>query len=302
MQNKVKVIVKKHLEQGNILNIPLTVTPKEGVLRYIRYSLKENNKLLVVTPNPEQIMRAQEDKLYAQILHNAQISLPDGVGLLAGSAFMQKKLPENKFVRVIAGLFYGLYLGLGVLFWKDKIKSAFKITKGRDFVVDLVALANKLSLKVYLLGARSGAAQTAIANLAKNYKSVAFKASDAPELDENGKPKTKQDEFFEKQVIKDINKFKPNFLIVGIAPPKQEKWLYHNWNGLDFQCAMVCGATIDYIAGNLPYPPQILSIMGLEWLWRLVTSFKTGKSLKRIFSAFPRFPLMIFKVKILGDN
>lgn len=297
---------KTLLEQDQILGIGLNVTHKERVLRFIRSELSKKAgseaKRLVVTPNPELIMRARYDLVYRNILNSATIKLPDGVGLAAAYTFLHKEMPRNKIVRFFYALFYGLWVGCAVVFAREKVTSELKIIRGRDFFFDLMRLANKQKLRVYLLGSRQKVAQKAADNLATSFQGVQIMASDAPELDQNARTVAAGDRELEAKIISDIKEFKPHLLVLGISPPKQEKWLKRNWDNLDFKFAFCFGATLDFVAGSLPLPPKWMDKAGLEWVWRLVTGYKTGKSVKRIFSAFPAFPLVVFWEKVVSDR
>jgi len=86
-----KVYDKKGQDKAIILNIALDGASKGRVLREIQVLLTEFDRssgklrpFLVVTPNPEIILRALTDPKLAAILNKADFSLPDGVGLSFG--------------------------------------------------------------------------------------------------------------------------------------------------------------------------------------------------------------------------
>ena len=72
-----------------------------------------------------------------------------------------------------------------------------------------------------------------------------------------------------KNIVKKINKFKPNILFVGLTAPKQEKWSYQNRNKLHCNCIINIGAVFDYYAGIYFRAPKIFRKIGTEWLFRL---------------------------------
>jgi N-acetylglucosaminyldiphosphoundecaprenol N-acetyl-beta-D-mannosaminyltransferase len=55
---------------------------------------------------------------------------------------------------------------------------------------------------------------------------------------------------------------------IGLGCPRQEQFLYFFRDLLPMP-ALAVGAAFDYLAGNLPEPPDRMRRMGLEWLWRL---------------------------------
>jgi len=84
-------MIKKGQDKAIILNIALDGASKGRVLREIQVLLTEFDRssgklrpFLVVTPNPEIILRALTDPKLAAILNKADFSLPDGVGLSFG--------------------------------------------------------------------------------------------------------------------------------------------------------------------------------------------------------------------------
>jgi len=72
-------------------------------------------------------------------------------------------------------------------------------------------------------------------------------------------------------VIQVINEFKPNLLFVGMGMPTQEIWILDNFEALDTNVVLHCGALINYLAGAIPTPPRWLGPIGLEWAFRLAT-------------------------------
>src|SRR4030043_1429754 len=94
-------------EYVNILGVTLNGTSKSGLLRFLQLKLSEfaqneaKRPIFVVTPNPEQIVLAQKDSEFKKILNNADISLPDGAGLILANKFLSFKSPRNKYARFI---------------------------------------------------------------------------------------------------------------------------------------------------------------------------------------------------------
>jgi len=74
-----------------------------------------------------------------------------------------------------------------------------------------------------------------------------------------------------KAIITAINNFNPDLLWVGMTAPKQEKWLYHNWDELKINChAGAIGAVFDFFAGTTKRAPLWWQNNDLEWLYRLM--------------------------------
>lgn len=250
-----------------ILGIKVIGTELVEVLNELLEAASEEDfeaKRLVVTPNPEIIMAAQKSQELTRILNSAYLSVPDGVGL-----------------RVMGGV--------------------REVIPGRVLAEEIISEAAKQGLRVFLLGGRGGVAAEAAQNQKLKCKmqndnlKLKIWAESGPWLDETGRPVDEEQRGVEEQTIDKINKFKPHFLFVGFGPPKQEFWLDRNLSRLRVGIAMTVGGAFDYWAGIVPLPPKIVSLAGLEWLWRLTTQPWRAR---RIFTAVVRFPLTVLWYKL----
>jgi len=86
-----------------------------------------------------------------------------------------------------------------------------------------------------------------------------------------------------------------DFLFVAYNHNWQEKWIVRNSYKIPAKVSVGLGGTFDYIMGHNKLPPNILVKMNLGWLYRLITQ---PWRMKRIFKAFPSFPLKVYKNSI----
>lgn len=80
-----------------ILNVGFdTYTMGEAVNRFLSF-LEEDNKHanILITPNPEIVMEANKDKEFFEIIKNAELVIPDGIGVVYASKFNKVKLRER---------------------------------------------------------------------------------------------------------------------------------------------------------------------------------------------------------------
>ncbi len=294
--------IKKDRKQATILKVIVTSTSKPRVLRFVRERLRKFDKkepkkdsFLVVTPNPEMVVRAEKDEIFANILNSADLSLPDGIGLSAADKFMSLPAPKNRILRAPVLLVQGFIVGLAVLFKGDWLMENLELIKGREMFLELMKLANKKEWRVFLLGGEDGAAKKAADNLGKSLKRVVIKFTDGPIMDDDANPTSDRNTLIEKKTIQSINTFRPHLLFVAFGAPKQEKWLNKWLKKLDIGGAMVIGGTLDYMAQRTSLPPKWVEKLGLEWLWRLL--LQPGRA-RRIMTAFPIFPIKVFWHKL----
>ena len=95
-------------------------------------------------------------------------------------------------------------------------------------------------------------------------------------------------------ILKKINESGADVLLVGFGQVKQEMWISRNFNKLpNIKVAIGVGGTFDYLSGSIKRAPKPLRLIGLEWLFRLMTQ---PQRFGRIFNATVRFLwLVVFK-------
>lgn len=284
---------------AKILGIHLTSTSKEALLRKIEVDIKQKKKFIIVTPNPEHVMLAQEDLDFRHVLNHSEVAVADGVGLIAANKFLNLKAPKSIFVRFPVLVLQGIVVGVAVVVARRWLEESLVTIKGRELFLDIIDIANKKYWKVYFLGGEDTEALNAKKELEKNYKRIKIKTNSGPMLNAAGMPITSTDKAKEKEVMDDINSFAPDFLFVGISHPRQEKWLYRWYQKLNIKGSMVVGGTFRYVSGVYKNPPKMVSSLGLEWLWRLVTG---SQKFSRVWTAVVRFPYEIFRVKLFAKN
>ncbi|HLC39145.1 MAG TPA: WecB/TagA/CpsF family glycosyltransferase [Patescibacteria group bacterium] len=224
-------------------------------LEKIESFIKSGQKHQIATINAEFIIAAQKDLEFKKILNSASLAVPDGTGLLFASKFL-----------------YGA-------------KNAFKErVTGVDLTWELAKIAEKNNWSIYLLGAKTGVAQKTAVRLKYLYHNLKIVAIS------EGMPR-----YTEKQVLANINKVKPDILLVAFGAPKQEKFIAKNLPNLNFKVAIGVGGTFDFIAETQKRAPVWLQKLGLEWLWRLIHE---PKRIGRIYNAVIKFPFLVFWSKI----
>jgi len=287
--------LKSGRKYGGIFNIGLNSTPEAGVLAFVRDSLARGRKFSLVTPNPEIVLAAKEDKDLAQAISKASLAIPDGIGLSQAARFLSLPAPRNILFRAPVCFFQGLWVGAATFLAKNWIQETLPTIKGRKLFMDLIKLANKKGWRVFFLGGERGEARGAGEKLRRSFKRVRIAFSQGPMLNVDARPVKKEDKDIEMNVLREINEFKPDILFVAFGASKQEKWLMKWLASLDVGGAMVVGGTFRYFSGDAKLPPAWMEEFGLEWVWRLITE---PWRVKRVLTAFPIFPLKVFLYKL----
>jgi N-acetylglucosaminyldiphosphoundecaprenol N-acetyl-beta-D-mannosaminyltransferase len=73
------------------------------------------------------------------------------------------------------------------------------------------------------------------------------------------------------QVLRWLQEWSPDLLLVGMGMPLQETWLNQNLDRLP-QCTVVTvGGIMGFLAGERPTAPRWMGPLGVEWAFRLLT-------------------------------
>ena len=87
--------------------------------------------------------------------------------------------------------------------------------------------------------------------------------------------------------IRQINRARPDLLLVGMGNPLQERWLHDHRRHLRASVCMAVGGLFDFWAGNFSRAPVWLRRLGHEWLWRLAQ--QPGAKARRYLWGNPLF-------------
>ena len=282
------------------VRVDFGLTMKE-VLNLIELYLKDNESRYICTTNPEFIMDAQTDGRFKNIINKADLSVPDGAGVLMARKYLDrlKKIKRDTWFPVRA-FFQGTLLGIFSIF-KNRDKEE-KIT-GVDLTYKMCELSAQKGYNVFFLGGRpkdfwgkhtkkfrEEMAVTTAEELQKIYPGLKVVGATSKFSREERDDKVTLE--YIQECMKNVGVDHIDFLFVAYGAPKQEKWIVRNSYKIPAKVSIGLGGTFDYIMGNCKLPPNILVKMNLGWLYRLI---KQPWRAKRIFTAFPSFPLKVYK-------
>jgi N-acetylglucosaminyldiphosphoundecaprenol N-acetyl-beta-D-mannosaminyltransferase len=121
-------------------------------------------------------------------------------------------------------------------------------------------------VRIFLLGARPGVAQTARESMNGKARRELVVGAHGPSMNFVNDPAEIE------AVIKIIEGSGANVLLVGLGAPKQEIWISSVRHRLpQVRVMMGIGATIDYEAGAVKRAPVLFRKLGLEWAYRVST-------------------------------
>ena len=272
-----------------------------AVMEKIESDLLQNGSHYICTTNPEFIMSAQNDPEFREMINNADLSLPDGSGVVMADYYLKKmsEIKSNGVARFFVGLSLGLVTALGS--FRKTMKFAPKVTGVRLSEEIFKSSASK-AYSVFLLGGMvrdwrgemltSGSedmANSTAEKIRKDYPSVniigASSGFSYKEIDDERTLK------YIKDCMTRTGVEVLDYVLVAYGQKKQEAWIRRNISKIPCRVGVGVGGTFDYLSGVSKKPSDKITSSNLEWLFRLCTQ---PWRFSRIVRAFPLFPLRVF--------
>lgn len=198
----------------------------------IRICVEKNNKLYVVTPNVDHIVKLQHDLKFLHAYQKAGIVAVDGTPI------------------VLAAKWYGIPL-------KEKIT-------GPRLTEKVIEMASNHHFKVFFLGAGEGVGEIAAQNMLSKYPNYEYVGYYSPPF---GFENNKQER---QKIINIINDSGAQLVIAGMGSPKTEIFLSEIYCELNANVSLSVGAAIDFLAGTVKRCPEWINKIGMEWFYRFI--------------------------------
>ena len=131
---------------------------------------------------------------------------------------------------------------------------------GTDLVPLLLRRVAQDARSVFVLGGRPGVAAEAAKRLAERN----------PGLKVAGHAHGYLDAASEREVLAELDRVRPDILLIGQGVPLQESWLDRHWDRLPVGLGLAVGGLIDFTAGVHPRAPRWMRALGIEWVFRLI--------------------------------
>ena len=212
------------------LGIRVDEVSKEQALQKAVEFLNSSGQYKIFTPNPEIIVKAQNDEYFKKVLNSGDLNLCDGVGLQI-FAKIKRRVP------------------------------------GIDFMFDVCKLAAEQGRGVYLLGSGSDeVVGGAFEELEKKFPNLKISGyNKGPEINEN--PACKFDGPIFEQINQSGAQIL--FVAFGMGKQEKWIYENLN-KIPNVKIAMGVGGSFDFISGHIKRAPLFLRKLGLEWMYRLI--------------------------------
>lgn len=214
----------------DFLGVPVDALTSDEALELVRELARDAEPSHVLFLNVDVMVKADKNPALKDAIAHCDLSLMDGKPPLKVAQKRGIPLPEK--------------------------------VSGSDFVPAVCAMAEREGLSVFILGGKEGVPEAARDNLLAMHPRLKIVGAYSPKFGFEKDP-TELDKINNK-----VLSAKPDILLACLSCPKQEVFVEGNRGVYGAPVSISCGATVDFLAGNVRRAPEWVSRMGIEWLYR----------------------------------
>ena len=256
-----------------IVGVPVDWLTMEEVIRKIAGFILTGKPHQITTVNPEFIVESRHNNDFRSVLQGADLSLPDGIGIVFAQELNENNPSHSVLVRILS------YLAIGIRYMFAPHTLSYQRITGVSLTEAILTRAAKEGWKVFFLGAKPGVAVRAARVWLSRHPALRIVGTSSHNPDNS-------------ELIPDITRTKPDVLLVAYGAPKQDLFISRHKIELSVPVMIGVGGTFDYVAGEVAQAPPFLRSMGLEWLVRLI---RQPRRWRRIWNATVVFSAMVIK-------
>ncbi len=242
------------------------------------FDIKDIDKIKAGTKifslNAEQVILANDNNAFQDIIKSFELVIPDGSGVVLGLKLLLNK--KNYKEKIVFRDDFSEKITENTNNFDEKLElSDLKKQINKVAGVELAQMFLEKKKRIAILGSTDDV----IKKLRENYCEKLVFAH-------HGFYKSEE----EKTIVNQIVDSSPEILLVGMGAPKQEEFIFKYKNEFENMIAMGVGGSLDVLSGKCFRAPKIFLKLDLEWFYRLVLEpFR----IKRILNRVPRFVLLL---------
>jgi N-acetylglucosaminyldiphosphoundecaprenol N-acetyl-beta-D-mannosaminyltransferase len=182
----------------------------------------------VTTVNVDFVVNAAADDALRTVMRGADLSIPDGMGIVWGARLVGTPLRER--------------------------------TAGADLVPALAQRAARDGWRLCLFGGADGVADRAADVLREQAPGVDVVVVPAPMIGADGS--------MDVEVVEQLAAVAADIIGVALGNPKQERWIAAHGRAVGAPVCIGIGGTLDFLTGATTRAPMWMQRAGLEWIHR----------------------------------
>ena len=189
-------------------------------LEIVEQGIENPKPFVVATPNSEIVVRANSDKELMSIIENADLVVPDGIGLVIGSKIVGEPISER--------------------------------VTGIDLMKNMLKLANEKGYSIFLLGSKEEVVAKTAEKIKKEFPQINISGFQNGYYNgiQNGKLGNEE----ERAIVDKIKAKKPDIIFVAFGSPAQEKFIDKYKEEINAKIFMGVGGSFERPTGLRPSP------------------------------------------------
>jgi N-acetylglucosaminyldiphosphoundecaprenol N-acetyl-beta-D-mannosaminyltransferase len=244
------------LKSFDVLGVPVMAVTWEDVFNVIADHIRNRQPGYVCVRDVHGIILSQNDPNLVDIHRRAALVVPDGMPIV-----WIGRLQGHKVERIC----------------------------GPDLLPALCRISVEKGYRNLFYGGGKGTAARLQHNLQAAYPGLVVVGAVTP-------PFRPLSDVEEAELVKLINKWRPDIMWVGLSTPKQEKFMAKYSSYLNVPVMVGVGAAFDIHAGLVKRAPRWLQRTGLEWMWRVMQEPK--RNAWRYGYCVPRFMWLFLRQSV----
>ncbi len=214
-------------QTATVLGFPVHLV--KNYTEWLLKQLKQHQGVHVVTLNAEMAMQAEQNSALAAIIHNAELVIPDGAGVVLYLRFLQGQ-PVQRCP--------------GIELAETLIRQAAQLEKSNT---------------VFFYGGAPGVSHSAAMALQRKIPRLTIAGTEHGFL-------SPDDQIELRYRLKQLQ---PRIILVGLGVPRQELWIAEHRHLCPHSIWIGVGGSFDIWAGTKTRAPRWLRENHLEWVYRL---------------------------------
>lgn len=220
----------------DVLGVRVSAVTLAELTTDIERALAERSRLTITFANPNYLVAAARDGTLRHLVNAFDRVLTDGWGVQLAARLLGRRIP----VRLA----------------------------NDDLVQPLFRLLARERARVFFLGSAPGVAEQAAERMSAAFPGLQVAGTMHGFLDvEEGTPGRYSDAAFD-AMVDAVNRAEPDFLVVGIPTPNQQRFVVGQQHRLCAPVIMTGGSWIDHLAERVQFYPTLVVRLRLCWAYR----------------------------------
>src|SRR5699024_2506778 len=215
-------------------------------------------------------------------IHNAIQNKNKKFIVTANPGIVMETRKDKDYKSIIQSADYIIPDGIGILLAAKRKKTPIKERlPGVELMEDMLEYANTHKITCYFLGAEAKVNHALVNKVKMDYPDLIIGGAHYGFFDLNYT-----------SIVEGVKNSNADIIFVALGFPRQEKWIYQDYENFDKGVFMGVGGSFDVISETVKRAPKLWIKLNLEWLYRIIIQ---PTRVNRIFVVIKFLLLALFK-------